>query len=321
MAKHLHDQPWRWGAGAEVTIDKNRPHKPTSTDPDVPADMMLCAMEPDKKWNGFQTTLAQRTAALPPPPVSVAWDPDDPEVALELMAAISRDGVVILTNGINQAQCQRVIAEMDPYLAHAAEEQAREGGSAAVAGGYSEANRSTRVTALPARSEGSWDLITHPAIIDVGNALLGRQVLSMSEQQVARRMMHQAKQVPWSLHLSQMIRLEPNCGAQGLHRDAGYLELNLENAQRGVSQLEYEMTTIWALSDFTKEVGATRVVPGAPTWAHTSRSQKQRRPDHPLLAQQVVTSGRSTGSRLSPRWSTRRCRLALWFSSRATPTT
>ena len=35
MAAHLQDQPWRWG-----------PHG----GPPVPADMMLCALEPDPRW-------------------------------------------------------------------------------------------------------------------------------------------------------------------------------------------------------------------------------------------------------------------------------
>ena len=54
------------------------------------------------------------------------------------------------------------------------------------------------------------------------------------------------------MHLSQMVRIEPHCVAQGLHRDAGYLELNLPKSHAGNS-LEYELTTIWALSEFTKE--------------------------------------------------------------------
>ncbi len=56
------------------------------------------------------------------------------------------------------------------------------------------------------------------------------------------------------MHLSQMVRIEPHCAPQGLHRDAGYLELNLPKSHGGNS-LEYELTTIWALSEFTKECG------------------------------------------------------------------
>lgn len=61
------------------------------------------------------------------------------------------------------------------------------------------------------------------------------------------------------MHLSQMVRIEPHCVPQGLHRDAGYLELNLPKTNAGNS-LEYELTTIWALSQFTKEC-AVRALP------------------------------------------------------------
>jgi hypothetical protein len=56
------------------------------------------------------------------------------------------------------------------------------------------------------------------------------------------------------MHLSQLVRIEPHCVAQGLHRDAGYLELNLPRSH-GCDTLEYELSTIWALSEFTKESG------------------------------------------------------------------
>jgi hypothetical protein len=56
------------------------------------------------------------------------------------------------------------------------------------------------------------------------------------------------------MHLSQLVRIEPHCVAQGLHRDAGYLELNLPRSH-GCDSLEYELSTIWALSEFTKESG------------------------------------------------------------------
>jgi hypothetical protein len=37
-----------------------------------------------------------------------------------------------------------------------------------------------------------------------------------------------------------------------LHRDGGYLEFNFDET---VAPLEYEISTIWALNDFTQEIG------------------------------------------------------------------
>ena len=64
---------------------------------------------------------------------------------------------------------------------------------------------------------------------------------------------------PWTnriqLHLTQVIRLMPGQGAQPLHRDrlawGGYIPADIEP----------QFNTIWALTDFTEENGATRIVP------------------------------------------------------------
>ena len=133
----------------------------------------------------------ERVAALPPPPVRILWDPENSDaVGEQLVAAIYRDGTAILTKAVSEETCSNVVTDMMPYMDAAAEQAALQRG---VDGSVE--NRSTRVTALPARSENSWEMITHPAIIDVGNALLGRQVLDMDKSEVSRRMGGRAKQV------------------------------------------------------------------------------------------------------------------------------
>mgnify|MGYP002004535025 FL=1 len=58
------------------------------------------------------------------------------------------------------------------------------------------------------------------------------------------------------LHLTQIIRILPGQGQQPLHRDrlawGGYLPCAIEP----------QFNTMWALTDFTEENGATQVVPG-----------------------------------------------------------
>eukprot|EP01047_Picozoa_sp_COSAG01_P027318 COSAG01_NODE_1799_length_9205_cov_130.191302_7_plen_757_part_00 len=277
MANHLQDQPWRWGAGVTAAAKQGaaEPHHaagyegPTAGDREVPPDMMLSAMEPDSRWDHFQQHLAQRVAALPAQaPVSVVWDAENAAaVGEQLIAAIYRDGTAILTGAVSTQTCDGVIADMRPYMEDAAARAANAAARSGVAPDGALENLSTRVTALPARSERSWELITHPAILDVGHALLGRQVLSMSKAELSRRMTGRAKQVPWCMHLSQMVQIEPHCVAQGLHRDSGYLELNLEKSRGATGcRLEYELTTIWALSEFASECAATRLVPGSHRW-------------------------------------------------------
>ncbi|MGA1344005.1 MAG: phytanoyl-CoA dioxygenase family protein [Hyphomonas sp.] len=64
----------------------------------------------------------------------------------------------------------------------------------------------------------------------------------------------------YQLHLTQVIRIRPGQGAQPLHRDrlawGGYLQRSIEP----------QLNMIWAVSNFTRENGATRVAPGSHLW-------------------------------------------------------
>ena len=63
----------------------------------------------------------------------------------------------------------------------------------------------------------------------------------------------------YQLHLTQVIRIMPGQGAQPIHRDRWAWGARL----RG---LEPQLNTIWALTPFTFENGATQVVPGSTDW-------------------------------------------------------
>ena len=59
-----------------------------------------------------------------------------------------------------------------------------------------------------------------------------------------------------------------------MHRDGGYLEFNFDET---VAPLEYEISTIWALNDFTQEIGVRHLTaqtfhPPAPAPAPTPRT-------------------------------------------------
>jgi len=56
--------------------------------------------------------------------------------------------------------------------------------------------------------------------------------------------------------VAQVITIGPNSPAQPLHRDRGVWPNGLLG-----EDVEPQMATIWALSDFTRENGATRIVP------------------------------------------------------------
>ena len=61
------------------------------------------------------------------------------------------------------------------------------------------------------------------------------------------------------LHLTQIIRIGPGETAQLIHRDRWAWGSHL-------AHVEPQFNTIWAITDFTSENGATQVVPGSTLW-------------------------------------------------------
>jgi len=160
------------------------------------------------------------------------------DAGAETIAAIlDADGALILDNVIPPSQVAGVMAELGPYI------KATPGGRDDFTG-----HATTRTGALVARSPASRELVMHPAILAGCDAYLLRACDR------------------YQLHLTQVIRIKPGQPRQALHRDrlawGGFL--------KGV---EPQFNTIWAMTDFTQENGATRIVPGSPGWAEGRRAE------------------------------------------------
>ena len=82
------------------------------------------------------------------------------------------------------------------------------------------------------------------------------------------------------LHLTQAITIHPGGEAQVLHRDRGAWGDYLP------AEIEPQLNTIWALTDFTKENGATRCVPGSHKWDWSQKANPE----------QIINSEMSKGS-------------------------
>lgn len=67
-----------------------------------------------------------------------------------------------------------------------------------------------------------------------------------------------ARKTTFQLHLTQAITIGPGAPAQPLHRDQWCFDFF-----PFPGDVDVEVSTIWALTDFTAENGATRVVPGS----------------------------------------------------------
>ena len=145
----------------------------------------------------------------------------------EIAAALLAHGVVIVERLVGEALCDRVAAELSPWI------------DTTPRGADDFSGRNTRRTgALLTRVPASIALIAHPLVLDVVERSLW------------------PKKTTFQLHLSQSIAIGPQSPAQHLHRD--HWCFDFFPFPRDV---DVEVSTIWALNDFSEVNGATRVVP------------------------------------------------------------
>ena len=144
----------------------------------------------------------------------------------EILAVLKRDGALILKDALTPAQLAQVRAETMPYI------EATEFGRDDFTGSLT-----TRTGALVARSPACRDMVSNKTIVDAANAFL---------KPFCERI---------QLHLTQVIRITPGQKKQQIHRDRWAWGTYLKN-------VEPQFNTIWAITDFTKENGATQVCPG-----------------------------------------------------------
>ena len=156
-------------------------------------------------------------------------EPDtDAELILDVLR---RDGAVVIDRLADHATIDGVLAEMEPYI------DATPTGSDDFSG-----RRTRRTGALVARSATGRQLVQHPLVLDVTGRLLDR---AMSYQ----------------LHLTQIIAIGPGEPAQPIHRDQWAFDFFPFPADHHV-----QCNTIWALTDFDEQNGATRIIPGSQGW-------------------------------------------------------
>jgi len=155
----------------------------------------------------------------------------------EMLDALKRDGACIVADVADPATVKRMVDEVTPFIARTP-----------YGGDDFTGKRTQRTGALVARTPTCRTLVMNPTVLGTARAFLE----------------------PWCeriiLHLTQTIYIHPGQGAQVLHRDrlawGTHLPLSIEP----------QFNTIWALTDFTKANGATRVVPGSQTWSWEQRA-------------------------------------------------
>jgi ectoine hydroxylase-related dioxygenase (phytanoyl-CoA dioxygenase family) len=146
----------------------------------------------------------------------------------QVAAVLARDGVAVVDRVASPDVMDRVLTELAPHL------------DATVVGSDDFSGRRTRRTGgLVARSATCRELVMHPLVLGTVGAVL---------KHLSR----------FQLHLTQVIAIGPGEPAQMVHRDQWAYDFF--PFPKGY---EVQCNTIWAMSRFTAENGATRVIPGS----------------------------------------------------------
>lgn len=144
---------------------------------------------------------------------------------------MKRDGACIVRDVVSDEELARLQADLEPWI------------DRTQTGPDSFSGRKTRRTGgLIARCPECRPLVTHPLVLDAAGELLGPYCERIQ------------------IHLTQTIAILPGESRQILHRDrlawGGFIP----------KPIEPQFNTIWALTDFTEENGATHIVPGSQDW-------------------------------------------------------
>lgn len=155
----------------------------------------------------------------------------------DILAAVAADGAVIIDSAMSPDLADQIASETMPYI------EASPPGNEAFTGA-----QTTRTGALVARSAGCRRLVTEASILALVDAYLSPYCEQIQ------------------LHLTQMIRIQPGQPKQVLHRDRQAWGKFIPPS------IEPQLNTIWALTDFTFENGATQVVPGSNHWDYSRKA-------------------------------------------------
>ena len=146
----------------------------------------------------------------------------------EVTAVVKKDGAVIINSVLSPHEMDLVAAELKPWI------DATAFGPDAFSG-----RRTKRTGGLVARSPKCRELVMHPLILGTAGKLLEHAT-------------------SFQLHLTQVIAIGPGEPAQQIHRDQWAFDFF-----SFPKDYEVQCNTIWAMTDFTEENGATRVIPGS----------------------------------------------------------
>ena len=148
-----------------------------------------------------------------------------------ILEILDEDAGLIIDNFLSDQNLESINNDLKPYLNVTRNGQDEFTGF-----------ETKRVGALMARSKTCQDLALDPLINQMADSFLGPHCES------------------YQLHFTSAIQIGPGESSQILHRDRGVWGGYIPR------KIETQFSTVWAINDFTKENGATQVVPGSHKW-------------------------------------------------------
>ena len=148
-----------------------------------------------------------------------------------ILEILDEDAGLIIDNFLSDQNLESIRDDLKPYLNVTRNGQDEFTGF-----------ETKRVGALMARSKTCQDLALNPLINQMADSFLGPHCES------------------YQLHFTSAIQIGPGESSQILHRDRGVWGGYIPR------KIETQFSTVWAINDFTKENGATQVVPGSHKW-------------------------------------------------------
>ena len=156
-----------------------------------------------------------------------------------IAAILERDGCIVIDRLLDDAFCDRILAELEPWMARVP-----------TGGGDWVGKKTRRVHGLVAKSAAVRENVCHPLVLETMDRMLG----------------------PWcdayQLSACSTTSIGPGEKAQELHRDD--LMFPFTHPTERVAYC----TTFWALDAFTAENSATRIVPGSHRWDDVRRPRE-----------------------------------------------
>jgi ectoine hydroxylase-related dioxygenase (phytanoyl-CoA dioxygenase family) len=148
-----------------------------------------------------------------------------------ILELIKRDGACIVENAMSSKLLSTIRSELEPFITDT--EMGRDDFTG---------EQTQRTGALVARSPACCE-----AVINENILMLAREFLKPYSRKLI-------------LNTTQAITINPGEGEQALHRDRFAWGKNIPK------EIETQLSTIWALTEFSNTNGATRLVPGSHLW-------------------------------------------------------